>query len=400
MSRWPGACVAWAVGCLGFALTHCQEGPRRMESISPTTRPTRYAFSIQETSTGLNEFIHVFRDQGGNLWTRTFFEKPNHGGEIDSYKPVEWKEKVPEGAVLRGSNGGAGSDAIPNYWVGWQEQGIYKALSIYQENPLSLPMEPQDSLIDGPIVGLDGQLHVYFLRKARNGFDLWEHVFTGEAKKKGHAASAKLASIDGEPLFIHAEPIARFEGFKDGGFRTVVAGTAVIGWLARDGSGMRAHGAWLDGADVKKFVSDPIAGYSPFPNQRIGLWANPDTSRLHLAWIMGRTDGDTLRSAEWTVWTKTGNQNLRIDARGLGGAKVHAAASVILRTDYSPKTYCYYLTKTGRLYEQSNLETRKIREGVPLDYDFPIYASFQALWEARKDEKGGIFFASPASSDK
>ncbi|MBW8890391.1 MAG: hypothetical protein JF616_21770 [Fibrobacteres bacterium] len=368
-----------------------------MELHTPMTRPPRYAeFSIQETSTGLNEFIHVFRDLSGNLRTRTFFEKANHGGEVDSFDAVDWKEKVPDGVPLRGSNGGAGSGAIPNYWVAWQEPGTLKALSIYQENPLSLPMEPQDSLVDGPVVGLDGKLHVYFLRKAPNGYDLWEHVFMGEAKKKGQAATAKLAFIAGDPLYIRADPIARLEGFKEGEYKSEVAGIAVIGWLTRDGSGMRAHGAWLEAAGVKLFASDPIAGYAPFPNQRIGIWANPDSSRLHLAWIMGRTDSDTLRSTEWTVWAKTEVQNIRIDSRGLGGSKVHAVACVIRRTDYSPETYSYYLTKTGRLYEQERMDTRKIKEGVPLDYDFPIYASFQGPWEARVDTHGAVYFAAPS----
>jgi hypothetical protein len=302
--------------------------------------------------------------------------------------------------VLRGSNGGSGSDAIPNYWVTWQEPGTLKALSIYQEDPLAVPMEPQDRLIDGPLLELDGRLHVYFLRKAAGGYDLWEHLFTGEAKKKGHASTAKLGFIAGEPLFIRADPLSRLEGFRDGEFRTVVAGIAVIGWLTRDASGMRAHAAWLDASGIKPFDSDPIAGYAPFPNQRIGLWANPDSSRLHLAWIMGRTDNDTLRHAEWLVWTKTDAQNIRIDARGLGGSKVHAAACVIHRTDYSPNTSCFYLTRTGRLYQQDRSDTRKIREGVPLDYDFPIYASFQAAWESRADAHGEIYFDTPATPDR
>lgn len=386
--------LAWAAGCLGTTLTHCQEGPRKMESKSITMRPPRYAdFSVQVGEAGMNEFIHVYRDGGGNLYTQTYFEKPNHGGEVDFFKPIDWKEKVPEGAVLRGSNGGAGSGAISNYWVIWKEPGVLKALSIYQENPLSLPMEPQDSLIDGPVLGLDGKLHVYFLRQEPGGYGLFEHLFAGEAKKKGQASTARLATIAGEPLFIHADPIAMFHDWHT--LKHEVIGLAVIGWLTRDGANLRAHGAWLDGTGIRQFTSDPIAGYAPFPHQRIGLWANPDSSRLHLAWIMGRTDNDTLRAAQWLVWTKTGVQNIRIDSRGLGGSKVVAAASVIRRTDYSPETFCYYLTKTGRLYEQGGMETRKIREGAPPDYDFPIYGSSNGAWEARQDEQGAIYFAVP-----
>ncbi len=394
MTLRPVRFLAVAACCLGIGLAHCYEGPRKMEPKTLSSKPIRSSdFSVQPRTTGLNEFIHLSRDAGGNLRTQTFFEKPNHGGEVDFYKPVEWKEKVPEGVVLRGSNGQTGSGAIPNYWVVWQEPGILKALSIYQENPLSLPMESRDSLIDGPVLEANGKLHVYFLRKGQNGFDLFEHVFMGEAKQKGQASTVRLAAISGEPLFIRAEPIAlRFD--RDKGAEAV--GLSVLGWLTRDGANLRAHAAWIDAAGVKQFASDPIAGYAPFPDQRIGLWANPDTSRLHLAWIMGRTDNDTLRSAEWTLWEKTGTRNIRIDSRGLGGSKVHSVASVILRNDYTPDTYCYYLTRTGKLYEQNRSETKKIREDVPLDYDFPIYASSQAPWEARVDGHGELYFYLPS----
>jgi hypothetical protein len=393
MNLRPIRLLAWAAGCIGLTLTRCQEGPRKMEPKIMTMIPPRYAdFSVHVSEAAMNEFIHVYRD-GGNLHTQTYFEKPNHGGQVDYYKPIDWKEKVPEGAILRGSNSGLGSGAIPNYWVIWKEPGSLKALSIYQQNPLSLPMEPQDTLIDGPVLGFDGKLHVYFLRKSPDGYGLFEHLFAGEAKKKGEASTARLANIAGEPLFIRADPIAMFHDWKVP--RHEIMGTTVIGWLTRDGANLRAHGAWLDGKSVKLFDSDPIAGYAPYGHQRIGLWANPDSSRLHLAWIMGRTDNDTLRAAQWLVWTQTGVQNILIDSRGLGGSKVLAAASVILRNDYSPETYCYYLTKTGRLYAQNGMETRKIREGVPPDYDFPIYTSANGPWEARRDEHRGIYFAVP-----
>ncbi len=370
-----------------------------MESKTLTTKLPRYEeFSWQQRKSGLDEFIRVFRDAGGNLHTQTYYEKPNHMGEVKSFKPVNWKEKVPAGVALRGSNGGQGSGAIPNYWVAWQEGGILKAHSIYQEDPLALPMDPQDSLVDGPLLGSDGTLHVYFLRKGPQGLELLEHRFVGEAKKKGHASTLKLAGISGEPLFIRAVPIAPTYGPGVSGPRDV--GTAVIGWLTRDGDGLRAHAAWLDPGGARLFASDPIAGYAPFPTQRIDLWANPDSSRLRMAWIMGRSDNDTLRPAEWTLWAMTGGQSLRIDSRGLDGSNVQSAATVMLKNDYVPNVYCYYLTRTGSLYEQGLTQIRKIREGVPSDYDFPIFASAYGQWEARVDRHGEVYFYLPSWMEK
>jgi hypothetical protein len=359
------------------------------------TKVSFHEFSVQENmQITRNAFYRVYRGPGGTVHTRLYQERPHHGGEISTHDPVDWKEKVPADAVLKGSNGGYDNDFIKNYWVTWVEPGTLKALSIVLEDPVSVPLAPGDTLIDSPLQGTDGRLHVFFWRNGPSGKELFVHTFTGEPRKKGQVATQRLLAADGEPLFARAEPIPMRWVDDKGPER---AGLAAVAWLTREAGGMRAHGVWQDGPDWKVFASDSIYGYAPFKKQRIGLWADPYADAIRLAWVMGRIDSDSLRVGEWNVEVRNGHQNIRIDEHAHGGSKVLATACVQLRHPEFSRSQCFYLTSTGNLYRQDEGRVSKLRDNVPPDYDFPIYASGQNYWEARVDSKGEIYLDTPSS---
>jgi hypothetical protein len=158
---------------------------------------------------------------------------------------------------------------------------------------------------------------------------------------------------------------------------------------------MRAHAVWIHGADIKRFDSDPISGYKPHPNQRLGLYGSPYGS-INLGWLMGRTDSDSMRVAEFSINVDQGTKNLRICENAFSGAKIHSAAYLFKRNPRKPRGAAFVLTETGNLYMQAEMDKpNKIRPDVPLTYDFPIFASADQGYEAMLNPDGSIFFESP-----
>jgi hypothetical protein len=250
-------------------------------------------------------------------------------------------------------------------------------------------MESGDVRIHPPILGADKKLRVFFWRKQGSGYGLYRHVFSGELKQKGAVVTEKILDIPYAPLFTGADPVAIFlvrkKGFEE-------RGLAVIAWLSSDSGGMRAHAVWLKGEDAKAFDSDPIAGYKPHPDQRIGIYADPEGA-IHLSWLMGRTDADSLRVAEWTVDVNHGSKNLRICENAFTGTRIHSSACIFERNPALKQSVCYLLTETGNLYAQRAMgKPKSIRTGVSLNYDFPIFASAYQSYEAQLKPDGAIHF--------
>jgi hypothetical protein len=354
-----------------------------------TAAPAYGSFALQEyTQTGLVQLVHMERDAAGGLSTREFAETQSHGGEFHAYKPVAWNEPVPEGALLMGANSGNVNDYYKIFWALWRDQGQYKALALTQENPIAVPVQADDRYIASPFQAQDKKLRLFFWRKSGAGYSLHAHVFTAEPGKSGSVATEKILDVGYEPLQTHADPIAMKwipkQGFAD-------AGLAVIGWLSSDGSGMRAHVLKIDGKGARLTDSDPIAGYKPFPDQRLGIWGDPD-GPVRMAWLMGRTDADSVRAAEWTV--RDGQMSLRYRENGYAAKNLKSAACVVKRKSEEEPASCYLATRTGNLYLDDNGgRLHKMRADLAPDYDFPIFSSGHGVWEARFDEKGGISFA-------
>ncbi|MDB5102873.1 MAG: hypothetical protein JWP91_562 [Fibrobacteres bacterium] len=358
--------------------------------------PAFASFAVQEyAQTGMIHLVSVLRDPGtGELCTREFIETQQHGGEFTAYKTVPWSEKVPEAAVPVGASAGNLNDFHKIFWTAWQADSKWHALALTQEDPITVPILPGDVAIHAPVQYQDRKLRLFFWRKSGNAYALCNHVFSGEQGEKGTVATEKLVDIPYEPRLSRADPIAMKwipkKGFED-------AGLAVIGWLSDAGTGLRAHAALLDGKSVRVLDSDPIAGYKAFPDQRIGIWRDP-SGTLRMAWLMGRTDADSVRAAEWTVPADPGNgiPNLRIRGNAFAAKNLRSAACVIPRNPEDKDAMCFLATRTGNLYLDDNGgRLRKLRADLPPAYDFPIFASAVGTWEARFDPKGSIFFTSP-----
>jgi hypothetical protein len=381
--------IAIFAACLLSA--NCQGGSHPME---PITTPPFQVFSVlEENSTGGIQIFASYRDsKSGELKTQEFFENIADGRSMRPSKPVGWEHILPADLQPLGCSAGTLNDFFGTFWETWNVGSNLHALALTQEDPIVVSMQPSDVRIQPPILGKDKKLRVFFWRKQEAGYGLFQHVFSGEMDHKGSVTTEKILNVPYKPGFSRADPVSLMYVRKIG---IEEKGTAVIGWLSSEGGDMRVHAAWLHGLEAKIFDSDPIAGYKPHTNQRIGLYGHPQGS-IHLSWLMGREDSEYFRAADWTVDVHQEMKSIRISEKAFTGTKIHSSACVHWRSGEGNESACFLLTESGILYEHRAKERlRKLRSDVPLNYDFPIFASLGQTYEARIKPDGTFYFDYP-----
>lgn len=345
--------------------------------------------AMEARATGLIHFHQAYRDAGtGELFTQEFWEHPVDGRSIKAHNPVGWEEKVPEGVRLHPSSGGCMPGSFQMFWVGWVEGATLKALAITQENPIAVAIEPGDRLLHPPVLGWDKKLKWYFLRKQGAGYALCKHEFSGELNQPGTVVTEKLIELPYEPLFPVAKPVPvdMENGFRDNG-------EAVLAWLSAEGTDLRAHALWIKGKTRDKAESDSVSGYRPFDRQRIDVWASGE-GMVRVGWMMQRIDQDNVRAAEWVTDFRSQQAAILFHAKSLEASKLHSAATVLNRKERPGMSDSFLLGKSGTLYRLDESSFTRVRDQVPLDYDFPILSGYESF-EARRDEKGGLYFLQP-----
>lgn len=364
-----------------------------MSTATTTAATTPFSsFAVLENnSTGLIQIFHA-TSRNGELQAHDFREEDADGRRMVPAEPVGWGEKPPGNARFFAAAGGYKSDFYNMYWTGWVEGQILTAVALTQENPITIPILPEDRLARPAVMGWDRKLKQYLARKTGAGFAIFKHEFSGEPGMPGKVDSVKILDLAYEPRHMVAQPVPiKFD--METGFEEL--GEAVLGWLSEQGGNLRAHVLWIKGREAALVESDPVAGYRPFPNQRIDLWTDLG-GMVRMGWLMERADQDGIRSAEFVVDLAEETRSLIIRAGTVEGAKVHSAATVLSRINEPGAGTAFFLTRTGNLYKDYRGQTwKKIREGVPLTYDFPIFASAAQTYEAKADEAGAISFKAP-----
>lgn len=346
---------------------------------------------LEKNSTGMIQIFHA-TGRNGELHAHDFREEDADGRRMVPAEPVGWGEKAPEDARFFAAAGGYKSDFFNMYWTGWTEGQTLTAVALSQENPITVPLLPGDRLIRPAVMGWDRKLKQYLVRKTGSGNAIFKHEFSGEPGMPGKVETVKILDLAYEPLLMVAQPVPiKFD--MDTGFEEL--GEAVLGWLSEQGGNLRAHILWIKGKEAALVESDPVAGYRPFPDQRIDLWADLGGT-VRMGWLMGRTDQEGIRSAEFVVDLAEETRSLLFRAESVDGTKVHSAATVLSRINEPGAGTVFFLTRTGNLYKDYRGQAwKKIREGVPLTYDFPIFASAAQTYEAKVDEAGNISFKAP-----
>ena len=336
----------------------------------------------------------VARNSKGELQTQEFFEKVPEPSGMVPMKPANWDMKIPEQGRIFGSDAGMSGDAMGMFWAGWTDaQGIH-ALALMQEHPITASLAPGDLLIHPPVMNWDKKLRFYFWRKQDKGYSLFCHIFTGEIHKHGESVTKKILDLPYEPLNTEGYAPAIELVPKMG---PVERAKIVLSWTSIHGQDMRVHTLWLTDQEALLIDSDPILGYRPIPKQRLGVWAWSDGT-IYTSWVMSKTDANTARMGEFIQSVKVRSGHLRIQGNALGDMdKIHSAACLAPKIPENSRARCFVLTQSGNLYSQSEGTLEKLRDRVPLDYDFPMIYGSQSLYEARYNEKGEVYFTDPAS---
>lgn len=343
---------------------------------------------LENNSSGMIQIVHA-TSRNGELQAHDFREEDADGRRLVPAEPVGWGEKPPENARFFAAAGGYKSDFFNMYWTGWVDGQALTAVALSQENPISVPLLPEDRLVRPAVMGWDRKLKQYLVRKTGAGYAIFKHEFSGEPGMPGKVETMKVLDLAYEPLLMVAQPVPiKFD--MDTGFEEL--GEAVLGWLSERSGNLRAHILWIKGQEAALEESDPVAGYRPFPDQRIDLWADLG-GIVRLGWLMGRSDQDVIRSAEFVLDLAEETRSLIFRSANVEAAKLHSAATVLSRINDPGAGSAFFLTKTGNLYKDYRGRLwKKIRESVPLTYDFPIFASAAQTYEAKVDEAGKISF--------
>ncbi len=351
--------------------------------------PAFHSLSVMETrETGRLKVFHAYRDgRQGLLMTREYSEHLVDGRSLKGMKPVGWEERVPEGADLFPASGGTMPGNFKTFWVGWFEGVSAKALALTQESPLAAATLPGDRFLHPPVLGWDQKLKWYFFRREGVGFSLWKHEFSGLLRQPGRVATVKVLDLPYEPLHPVVKPVPiGMEGFVD-------RGEAVVAWVSTRGGDTRAHVLWIKGKTLDSAASDPIPGYRPFAAQRADVWSN-GTGKVRMGWTLERPDLDQARSAEWVVDFATRHDSLLLGSQGHVASTLRSAATVLNRVEDPGMSDIFYLSKAGKLYQETDRGLRLLRDGVPPDYDFPIVSGPES-YEARRDSDGVVVFEPP-----
>lgn len=337
--------------------------------------------------------------RGGRLTSQSHHDSPAHGGEIQISDPIGWKASPGPGRKVWGARSGHGEDIRKTRWILWEEGDSLRVLSEDLQAPLSFPRPGKDVLIHPPILRLDGNLRLYHWRKSQKGYSLHRTSLPVGNPGPGKALEEKVLEAVDEPLFTVAAPILDASIGK----KPEEAGE-ILGWLSvtadsvggsgAGSPGTVAHIGRIESKAVFHFESDRLGNRDPHPRQRLqvygsvdgtnrlGLLANLASKNLSQAFIFSPAPGSMDRSPRPIV-----------QETPLQSSRIHSAA-VIARLAPDAEPVIFILSPSGNLYWSLGSTLRRIRQGVPLDYNFPIFASGLRTYEARFDRKGRIFFDS------
>lgn len=337
--------------------------------------------------------------RGGILTSQSHHDGPAHGGEIQTAEPILWKAAPGSTRKVWGARSGHGEEIQKTRWILWEDGDSLRVLSENLTSPRSFPRPGRDGLIHPPILRLDGNLRLYHWRNTGKGYSLYRTLLPVGDPDPGKSSEEKILDTEDEPLYSVVAPILG----ASLGQRPEEAGE-ILGWLSvkagnAGGTGATAsstvvHIGRIESKAIHHFESDRLENRTPHPRQRLHVSGSLDgTNRLGL---LADVSGHDLSEAFlFSPLRGKTDRRLKPIARNtpLQSSRIHSAA-VVARLTSDAEPVIFILSPSGNLYGSLGSTLRKIRQGVPLDYNFPIIPSGLRIHEARFDRKGRIFFDS------
>ena len=382
MPRLAEAAIRIAV--VGFVLATwagfgaCQSGEDPMSRTSVYAPPASLAVLFN------GEFGEYYAatamGSGRELTTIQFFEVQADTLEINRLKSVGWEVPVPDGVEIFAASGGILRDPAKIFWAGWRTPTRVAAQSLMQEEPIFGDLTPADRLIDPPLLVPSKKMHQYLWRREGDGEKLICLIFSGAFGEKGGVTSRSLVTSRTGPTLTIAGPVPG--GTED---RTGLA------WVEADGEKWRVRFAFVGPDAILEATTDAIEVEAPIERQRVTIRVDP-AGRIAYAFLARARDGGLqLVQAEADfkdrvrTFVDVTDLAMKAEAAHSGGTFYHpdvneARGRVILLGLNGDLTMGSLDGRTRHL----------IREKVPLDYPFPIVASYVALFEARAKPDGDI----------
>ena len=210
-------------------------------------------------------FVATTAGRKRELVTIEFFERRPDWARLEKLKEANWHLDVPEGQRLFAASAGHRRDPLNMFWVGWRDPQTIFALSLFQENPITVRLDPGDRLVDPPVTVSDRRMHQYFLRGEASAPQLMRHEFSGELNAPGVHDTRQLANI-GTPVGVIG--VAPIPEHPEGG--------TLVAWFQHGAEGGRVGFARIIREAAQVVLSDPIPGVRAFSNSRPGIFTGPE----------------------------------------------------------------------------------------------------------------------------
>jgi len=297
----------------------------------------------------------------GKLHTIQLEETWVDRGEVSRLLDFDWERRVPPGTSIVLPAAGHPLVKLDKYWSLWRAEDRLFAQSTHREAVLSAVMEPEDWIIDRPVVTGNRELHVYGWR----GGLLIRYRFTTEAILE---AALKL---DARPTRSICAPVPGDDG-----------ATTFIGYVNEVDGAIVANALYIRGKKVMPVEARADGRYRLMPRHRIGVHVGTKV-RPALAIMTESLDDGTyvLLEARFDfaksecVWKRTKLEN--VPAGDLQSATIY-----YYKTQDASEPFILALNQAGHLVLPRRRTVTVIREDAGPNYGYPILTTLTNRYEA------------------
>jgi hypothetical protein len=320
-------------------------------------------------------FAVVVDPSSRELISMEFYEKRPDLGEIQFLKQVGWDIVVPPEAQPFAATSGLLRDQVNAFWAGWRTPDTYSALSLYQEGPLNLPMDPAARLIQPAIVVPSRNMLQYFWLPKDDAWSLYRHEFRGNQGERGSVATSRIGPAGHEPLLSSAIPIPGAEDDR-----------SAVAWIEQTDIGIKAT-AMLFSGDTSESLSTPAVPFvAPVKRQRLAMHVSAGGT-VSIGFVAeSKIGGYVVMEVRFDFANHIFTfhpASLRLEP-----GSVHSACMFFSKNPHEHDSFVCALSAKGVLtvMKPGSDFVRVVREHVDPAYDFPILTSSTGRYEATRTD--------------
>ncbi len=325
------------------------------------------------------EFFVVTAAPGTRELVTTEFYEQRPGG-MRPLKQVNWGVAVPA-ADLFAATSGLQRDVVQAFWIGGRTEEALHALSIFQEQPIVVDVEPRDELIDPAVVRPSGQMDQYFWRPGAETWSLCRHVLTGEGGTSGIVETHRLLQTPTPPVHSAVAPVPGDD-----------AGRVVVAWGAQADEALILRAVLQDEEGGHRARERTLHDTKLLSPQRLALHVGPDATTARLGGTIALFGGRTgIVDAQFDFAGEETTVNVTALPQPTE-APLHATQAMYYQGPRVPQCVVGMLDKEGTLAigGPGRETTQVLRREVPLTYDLSFVPSAGVCYEAQVTAEGDV----------